>query len=42
LAERFGAFHPAEEKAMVGPYRGLPVPEGGIQESLEVSFCNSM
>ena len=32
-AERVGAFQPGEERAPRGPYSGLPVPEGGLQES---------
>ena len=31
-AERAGALQPGEEKAPRRPYRGLPVPEGGLQE----------
>jgi len=33
LAEAAGALQPGEEKALKGPYSGLPVPEGGLQES---------
>ena len=32
-AERAGALQPGEEKALIGPYRGLLVPEGGLQVS---------
>jgi len=32
-AEGVGAFHPEGEKALGGPYSGLPVPEGVLQES---------
>ena len=32
-AERAGTLQPGEEKAPVGPNSGLPVPEGGLQES---------
>jgi len=30
---RAGAVQPGEENAPEGPYSGLPVPEGGLQES---------
>jgi len=30
------------EKALGGPYSGLPVPEGGLQESWGVTFYKSM
>ncbi|GAB0189068.1 mitochondrial enolase superfamily member 1 [Grus japonensis] len=32
-AERVGVVQPGEEKAAGRPYRSLPVPEGGLQES---------
>ena len=35
---RAGALQPQEEKALGGPYSGLPVPEGGLQESWEGIF----
>jgi len=40
---RAGALQPGEEKAPGRPYRGLPVPEGGLQESWGGTFimtCN--
>ena len=36
--QRAGALQPQEEKALGGPYSGLPVPEGGLQESWEGIF----
>jgi len=38
LAERYGALQSGEEKGVGGPYSSLPVPEGGLQESLRGSF----
>jgi len=32
-AERSGALQPQVEKAPGGPYSGLPIPEGDLQES---------
>ena len=37
-AERDGALQPGKEKALRRTYSGLPVPEGGLQESYGGTF----
>jgi len=39
-AERAGAVQPGEEKVPGGPYSGLPVPEGGLQENWGGTFLS--
>jgi len=39
---RAGAVQPGEENAPEGPYSGLPVPEGGLQESWGGTFYKGM
>ena len=36
--QRAGAPQPGEDKALRGPYSGLPVPEGDLQESWGGTF----
>jgi len=40
-AERFGAVQPGEEKALVRPYCGLPVPEGACRKAGEGLFTRA-
>jgi len=41
-AERLGAVQPGEEKAAGRPYSGLPVHEGGLQESWRGTFYKGL
>jgi len=36
------AVQPREEKAVGKPYHSLPVPDGGLQESLRETFYEGM
>lgn len=41
-SERAGAPQPRGKNALEGPYSGLLVPEGGLQESKEQTFYKGM